>query len=68
MSYWWRPGAGSHDLPTLEANGLLPRFEDQQPAEEWLGLFFSDLRAQGVIEVSLVEEDRLVYGPMLLED
>lgn len=67
MSYWWKPETGTYDLGSLEAGGLLPRFEDKARAEEWLGLFFSDLQGRGVADVSLYEEDRLVYGPMSLE-
>lgn len=67
MSYWWRPGSGTFDLAALESGGLLPHFEDQRHAEEWLGLFYGDLQDQGVAEVSLLEEDRLVYGPMSLD-
>lgn len=66
MSYHWVPTAGSYSTSQLEKAGLLPRFDDQARAEEWLGLFFSDLSEEGVTEVSLLEEDRLVYGPMPL--
>lgn len=66
MSYHWVPGAGVYSSTALEEAGLLPRFEDQARAEEWLGLFFSDLLDEGVTEVSLHEEDRIVYGPMPL--
>lgn len=68
MSYWWRPGAGTFDLAALESGGLLPRFDEQGRAEEWLALFFGDLQDEGVTDVSLLEEDRLVYGPMSLDD
>ncbi len=67
MSYVWRPVSGSYDDAALEKAGLAPRFDDQSQAEEWLGLYFSDLQRNGVAEVSLYEEDRLVYGPMSLE-
>lgn len=66
MSYHWVPVAGVYSAATLAEAGLLPRFEDQARAEEWLGLFYSDLLDEGVTEVSLHEEDRLVYGPMPL--
>lgn len=67
MSYRWEPQSGTFSAAALEAAGLLPRFEDQGRAEQWLQLYYSDLLDQGVAEVSLVEEDRLVYGPMSLE-
>ncbi|MDO5735206.1 MAG: hypothetical protein Q4P15_01880 [Propionibacteriaceae bacterium] len=67
MSYWWKPGSGAHSTDSMEAAGLMPRFEGQEQAEEWLSLFFNDLQEHGVGDVSLFEEDRLVYGPMSLE-
>ena len=67
MAYWWKPGTGTYSLDDLQSRGLTPRFEDQAQAEEWLSLFFDDLQEGGVGEVSLHEEDRLVYGPMSLE-
>ena len=42
--------------------------ESQGEAEQWLGAFFADLADAGVGEVSLYEEDRLVYGPMPLDE
>lgn len=66
MSYFWQPVAGSFAERELESAGLVKRFDDQTAAEEWLGLFFDDLLGQGVTEVSLYEEDRLIYGPMSL--
>ncbi|WP_461107179.1 hypothetical protein [Tessaracoccus terricola] len=67
MSYRWEPVSGNYDAAELAAGGLLPSFEDQARAEEWLGLFHADLQGRGVADVSLYEEDRLVYGPMSLE-
>lgn len=67
MSYRWQPVSGDFNVAELTAGGLLPTFEDQARAEEWLSLFHSDLQGRGVADVSLFEEDRLVYGPMSLE-
>ena len=66
MSYAWRPESGAYTLAELEDEGLLHRFEDQAAAEEWLAIFYGDLLEHGVAEVSLYEEDRLIYGPMSL--
>lgn len=66
MSYRWQPVAGTYAQSSLSAAGLVQSFEDQGAAEEWLTLFFDELLEQGVTEVSLYEEDRLVYGPMSL--
>ena len=51
----------------LESLGLRQDWQDQQGAEEWLTEAYSDLLDAGVTAVSLIEEDRLVYGPMSLE-
>ena len=42
-------------------------FADQSSAETWLTEHYLELDDQGVREVSLYEEGRLVYGPMGLE-
>lgn len=68
MAYWWKPGAGTYSVDELRSGGLMPRFDEQQQAEEWLTIFFGDLQEGGVGEISLHEEDRLVYGPMSLDD
>lgn len=39
----------------------------QGDAETWLGEFYPELREAGVRAVSLLEDDRRVYGPMSLE-
>ena len=67
MAYWWKPGSGAYSASELGKAGLLPRFEDQERAEEWLSSFFDDLMEGGVGDVSLFEEDRLVYGPVSLD-
>lgn len=67
MSYWWKPGSGAFSVDSLESAGLLPRFDVQEKAEEWLSVFFADLQEAGVGDVCLFEEDRLVYGPMSLD-
>lgn len=67
MAYWWKPSSGSFSTESLQSAGLAPRFDEQNLAEEWLSLFFGDLQEHGVGDVSLYEEDRLVYGPMSLD-
>lgn len=66
MTYRWEPATGAFDRKDLVAEGLLHEFESQGAAEEWLTLFFEDLSRLGVAEVTLMEEDRVVYGPMSL--
>jgi len=57
VEYWWRYDAGP-----ARSDG----FTDQTTAEEWLGTAWSDLRAKGVDEVTLLAGDDEVYGPMSL--
>ena len=42
------------------------RFPSQADAESWVGEAWQDLLGQGVDQVSLLEGDRVVYGPMSL--
>ena len=41
-------------------------FSSQADAESWVGEFYAELAEQGVDSVTLVEVDRVVYGPMSL--
>lgn len=66
MSYRWKPVGGTFVESEVADAGLNRSFDDQVAAEEWLSLFFEDLVDHGVAEVSLYEEDRLIYGPMSL--
>jgi len=50
------------DVPVAEP----PTFPTQADAEAWLTVTYPDLAAEGVTEVSLFQDDRLVYGPMSL--
>lgn len=71
MSYLWSaelaPGAEISD-DDLAGAGIGKRFDDQTEAEQWLTANFEDLADLGVSSVSLFEEDRLVYGPMSLDE
>ena len=42
------------------------RFSSQSDAESWVGEIWSDLAGLGVDAVTLMEADRVVYGPMSL--
>ena len=71
MAYLWvgQPMPGVQLSPDdLAAAGMGKRFDDQAAAETWLTLFYPELADLGVAEVSLYDEDRLVYGPMPLGD
>ncbi len=66
MSYRWQPGAGVYGIRDLEEAQLLPGFDSQASAEEWLSLWYEELLEHGVTEVTLYEAERPVYGPMPL--
>ena len=42
------------------------RFPSQADAESWVGEIWSELADLGVAAVTLMEADRVVYGPMSL--
>ena len=44
-----------------------PAHSNQSDAESWLGETFGDLAEAGVVQVTLFEDDREVYGPMSLD-
>lgn len=43
-----------------------PTFDDQAAAEAWLSANWQDLADAGVDEVTLLDGDEIVYGPMSL--
>lgn len=66
MSYRWEPATGAFDRDELQRSELLQEFDSKEAAEEWMSLFYDDLVALGVAEATLMEGDRVVYGPMSL--
>ena len=64
--WWWRleDESGSEVSVSDELAGQ--RFSSQADAESWVGEIWSDLAAEGVDQVTLVEHERVVYGPMSL--
>ena len=65
MAWTWRYEDPSGDsvvpmdtAPTAEA------FPNQADAETWIGEHWRDLLAAGVAQVTLLEDEREVYGPM----
>jgi hypothetical protein len=61
MIWTWRyeDSAGTAlDRPTPE------RFTNKSDAESWLGEAWRDLLDSGVHQVTLLEDDRVEYGPM----
>ena len=63
MDWSWRGERADGSV----VDGAVPdRFPSQADAETWIGEEWSDLLARGIDAVSLLEGDRVVYGPMSL--
>jgi hypothetical protein len=63
VTWTWRyeDGSGAQlPQPVVEA------FPSKADAESWLGESWRDLLGSGVAQVTLLEDDRVEYGPMLL--
>ena len=52
---------GDEPRPRVES------FPTQSDAETWLGEQWRDLRVEGVVSATLLDGERVVYGPMSLE-
>jgi len=67
MGWHWRYETSSgeviEDLPQV---ALVTGFPNQGEAESWLGESWRDLLQAGIDQVSLLEGERVVYGPMSL--
>ena len=65
MPWTWRyeksDGSPADDLAASQS------FPTQSDAETWLGETWQDLLAEGVEQVTLLEDARVVYGPMSLQ-
>ena len=64
--WWWRleDATGAEvEVPTEYAER---RFATQADAESWVGETWSGLAEEGVAAVTLFDQERQVYGPMLL--
>lgn len=60
MAWTWR----YLDAEGSETRGPQLTFPDQAEAEAWLGETWSMLLESGVDSVTLLEDERVVYGPM----
>jgi hypothetical protein len=65
MSWSWQYQATDGSVVT-SAQGTAETFPSQSDAETWLGEVWRDLLAEGVAQVVLLEDGRVVYGPMSL--
>ena len=61
MSWRWR-----YEWATGDPVGESSVFPTQADAESWLGGQWRELLDSGIDQVSLLEEERVVYGPMSL--
>ena len=65
MAWTWRyeDPSGATVVP-LESAPTADSFPNQADAESWIGENWRELLAAGVAQVTLLEDDRQVYGPM----
>jgi len=68
--WWWRFEDADGAEVTLSGEAAEEygerRFPSQADAESWIGETWSELKDEGVVQVTLIELDRVVYGPMSL--
>ncbi len=69
MQWTWRyekaDGTVVSSLPDTVLSGGFP---SQSEAESWIGESWRDLLDAGIEQVTLLEGDRVVYGPMGLQE
>jgi hypothetical protein len=65
VSWTWRYEKGNGTVIEV-AEPLDEDFPTQADAESWLGETWRQLLEAGVDQVTLMERDRVVYGPMSL--
>ena len=67
MTAWtWRYERTDGSVVTEVPEGTPESFPAQADAESWIGEVWRDLLDHGVDAVTLLEGDRVVYGPMSL--
>jgi len=64
--WFWRLEDATGAEVTVPADYAGRRFPSQADAESWVGEIWSELADLGVAAVTLMEADRVVYGPMSL--
>lgn len=52
---------------SIVAGPARQQFDNRSDAESWLGESWEELRDEGVHQVSLLEGNKVVYGPMGLD-
>ncbi|MFM8895252.1 MAG: hypothetical protein ACKOE2_07730 [Actinomycetales bacterium] len=66
MTWHWRCERSTGEALDEVPETARTRFPNQGDAESWLGESWRELLDAGVDQVTLLQEDRVVYGPMSL--
>lgn len=64
MTFRWHGSPATDEV--VAATGLDQSFATRADAEAWLTVSYEDLAEAGVDEVTLHNDDHVVYGPMSL--
>ena len=64
MAWTWRVETSTGAVAKLPFD--VPDFTSQSDAESWVGEVWRDLADAGATQVVLLEDGRVVYGPMSL--
>ena len=64
--WWWRLEDAAGAEVAVDGELGTQRFSSQADAESWVGETWAELAALGVDQVTLLEHERRVYGPMSL--
>jgi hypothetical protein len=67
MAFQWRYEDESGGVVDDPATPAAEAFPSQADAETWLGETWRELLHSGVAQVTLLDGDRVVYGPMGLD-
>jgi len=67
MTWWWRLEDASGQEVAVSSEHADQRFPSQGDAESWVGEAWRELAEEGVVGVTLMDNERVVYGPMSLE-
>jgi hypothetical protein len=66
MAWTWRCEDASGETVTPDDALAAEAFPTQSDAESWVGELWPELLESGVMAVTLLEDGRVVYGPMSL--
>ena len=66
MSWTWRYESADGSTVSPEGAPTGEDFPTQGDAESWIGETWRELLEAGVAQVTLLEDERVVYGPMSL--